>query len=135
MSLRRRSLKSEWFLDMTPCSDIMFTLLLFYILTQSFVTQLPLQLPRIQTGEPTLGTREVHVQIDRDGKVKVGEKWIASPWRESLPGALPASCPTVLLLTHREAPAGVAVELLDALRHLGVTSLSFGGLPLTETIE
>ncbi|HNV72064.1 MAG TPA: biopolymer transporter ExbD [Candidatus Ozemobacteraceae bacterium] len=151
MSLRRRAQKSEPFLDMTPCSDIMFTLLLFYILTQSFVTQMPVQLPRLATGESVVDARQIRLQIERDGQVvcqsafssvppstarrSASECRLEPPWERSLPRVLPASDPAVLVVVHREAPAGIAVELLDALRRLGVPSISFAGLPRTESIE
>ncbi len=171
MSLKRRAQKNESLLDLTPCSDVMFTLLLFYILTQSFVTQMPLQLPRLSTGESVVDTRQVRLRLERDGRVwcamgedqrnatrdglsdqanamahsgsrlateernQKAECLLEPPWEHSLPKVLPGSDPSVLVVVHRESPAGVAVELLDVLRQLGVTDISFAGVPRTETVE
>ena len=45
MGFRRKKVKETFSLDMTTCSDIIFTLLLFYILSQNFLPQTTLELP------------------------------------------------------------------------------------------
>jgi biopolymer transport protein ExbD len=130
MSLRRRSRPEGAALDLTPCSDIIFSLLLFFILTQNFLVQSPLALPRLGAVEQQTKAFSERIEVTASGTLL----WNEIPVTNT-PGALSGKIATVasgagvLLLVHRQAPAGVPIELLDRLRRAGIVQVSFGGLP------
>lgn len=129
MALRRNSNKESFYLDLTTCSDIIFTLLLFYILTQNFIPQTPLELPGISSLEQINNAVQQRVEISADGRIS----WNGVPVStESLETAINkaasmASPTQVLIFAHRQSPAGVAIELLDHLRRKGLNSVAFAG--------
>ncbi|NLI78726.1 MAG: biopolymer transporter ExbD [Candidatus Riflebacteria bacterium] len=132
MSLRRRPVQEGGFLDLTTCSDIIFTLLLFYILTQNFLTQTPLQLPRLTPGEE-LSAQARKIEILATGTIVWDGIPLPAEWEPAVAVRLRtmASEAPVVVNTHARAPAGVVVELLDRLRAGGVRQVAFGGQPRT----
>ncbi len=134
MSLRRRKAREAGFLDLTPCSDIVFSLLLFYILTQNFVAHLPLKLPRVTQTLEQSSVLPVRIEVLASGTILWNGCPLSPHWEDDLPAHVRgvASSVPVLILAHSEAPAGVAIELLDGLRSAGIAQVAFGGLPREE---
>lgn len=137
MRLSRRSSRENFAIDLTTCSDIIFTLLIFYILTQSFVTQVPLNLPKLKSEAQSLTVLPDQIEISRSGQVSWNKTPMGIDWEQNLHDKLGtlASDSTVLILTHKQAPAGIAIELLDRLRLAGVSDVSFGGLPYKDEAD
>ena len=131
MSLRRRLNGNEPMLDLTSASDIIFSLLLFFILTQNFLTTLPMVLPTVTTGEAASREQPFHIAIDASGTVSVAAERLAEPWHAALASrtsAVPRDKP-VLIELDRRAPAGRAVEALDVLRQAGISRVAFVATP------
>jgi len=116
--------------DMTPASDIIFTLLLFFILTQQALPLMQVELPSV--GEHRRQDTAVPVPIEVtaagrviwDGTPLPAEGWL--PDAASRARRLPASAPVVLEID-RKAPAGIALELLDSLQAAGIARLAIAG--------
>ncbi len=137
MSLCRHIPKSgEEDLDLTPCSDIIFTLLLFYILTQSFQSHFPLQLPSLKTGEHRSGASE-RLEITASGTILWSGNPLRTDWECDVRqrAARLSSSTSIILSSHRQAPAGILVELLDRLRNAGVHQVAFAGVPKATDLE
>jgi biopolymer transport protein ExbD len=134
VSLRRRPERPSGFLDLTPCSDIIFTLLLFYILTQNFLTHLPMNLPGLSAGEDAAGGQRIErFDIGAAGEVRWNDADLGSAWKRVVTekSSLIASGTPCVVLVDRQAPAGIVVELLDLLRRHGIQRVTFGGVPTT----
>ena len=134
--MRRKPRREGISLDMTTCSDIIFTLLLFYILTQNFMTQLPLQLPRLEATEQSL-LQPQRIEIVASGTILWNDLPLESNWESAIREKTKtmASSTPVIFLVHRQAPAGMVVELLDRLRTAGITQVAFGGTPIDKTVD
>jgi biopolymer transport protein ExbD len=133
MALRRNNAKEGFALDLTSCSDIIFTLLLFYILTQNFLPQPPLELPAIasQTQGSTTAQR---VEVAQNGQLSLnGEDMTADAIVMQISKKVSnASATQIIIYASRLSPAGVSIELLDRLRQAGISRVAFAGRPENE---
>lgn len=124
MSLKRKRAKESFNLDFTTISDIIFTLLLFYILTQNFIPQTPLDLPGMKNPEQLENNKIHRIEILEDGSISVNGQ---AANIETIPVLKDEEEKQVLIFTHKKAPAGVCIQLLDRLRGQGIKSVSFAG--------
>lgn len=76
-------------LDLTPLIDCIFQLLVFFLLTASFITtpNLGVELPKASSKASTAQQRDLILTITRGGKVMLGDKEMEV---EALPSALKA---------------------------------------------
>ena len=134
MALKReKDVNSLGIFDLTGASDIIFTLLLFYILTQSFLPELKLELPKLTGKSTQVKTTEIKIsekgQISIKGK-KIELTEIANELKVLKKDSLkPLS---IMILADKNSPAGISLQLLDKLQQIGLTKVSFQGLPLSE---
>ena len=73
MSLARKPKNQSFSLDLTTCSDIIFTLLLFYILTQNFIPQIPLDLPAIENANHLENNTHTRIDVLESGNLRWNE--------------------------------------------------------------
>lgn len=138
MSLRRSLGRSERGLDLTPMSDIIFTLLLFFILTQNFLTSLAVDLPRVHTGESLPDEQHITISLLASDVIVVKDRELPVPgWEAGLTDLMSgtSSATTVVLNAHRDARAGIAVEVIDRLRELGIRRVAFTAVPAASPKE
>ncbi len=132
MSFRRKKEKEQFTLDMTTCSDIIFTLLLFYILTQNFLPQTTLDLPETVSSEQAETQEQIKIEISEAGNITWNdvsyseEKLIEQIVQVSNSQEKSA----IMIFAHKKSPAGVCIELLDKLRNAGIKNVIFAGQPL-----
>ena len=109
-------------LDITPLIDVLFMLIIFFVLTATFLSgQIVVDLPQ---GE---GVREgtggsLLLTVTADGALFWGNREIG---REELPGLVRSALDEkgqILVAADRSAPYGDVAEVLDLLRRLGVSS-------------
>ncbi|MBU1107042.1 MAG: biopolymer transporter ExbD, partial [Candidatus Riflebacteria bacterium] len=105
MRLSRKNNRENFSLDMTTCSDIIFTLLIFYILTQSFVTQVPLSLPELKSDMQNLSEVPNQIEISATGQISWNKEVLATKWEQSLNEKLTgiATDSSFLVMAHRQA--------------------------------
>lgn len=131
MRLSRKNNRETFALDLTTCSDIIFTLLIFYILTQSFVVQVPVDLPRLESEVQNITSAAQRLEIQESGAIIWNNESLPADWKGPFAEKLSrvASDSSFVIIAQHKAPAGVAIELLDRLRMAGITSVAFGGIP------
>ncbi|HEY9070858.1 MAG TPA: biopolymer transporter ExbD [Candidatus Ozemobacteraceae bacterium] len=130
MAFRRSPSKDSVSFDMTPASDIIFTLLLFFILTQQTLPLMRIELPAIGTLQAPDQAQPVCVELTASGSII----WSGTPlprttWESALASCvrqLPASS-AIVIEVDRQAPAGTAVELIDRFQAAGITKVAFVG--------
>lgn len=127
----KRSTRSVGILfDMTPASDIIFTLLLFFILTQQALPLMQVELPSVGEHRRQDDGVPVPIEVTASGRVVWdGTPLPAEDWLSAVASRarqLPASAPVVLEID-RKAPAGIALELLDRLQTAGINRLAVAG--------
>ena len=122
MGLKRHRKSSAPEVDISPLIDVVFILLIFFMVTTTFVKdqQLDLERPGASSGDPA-STKALRVAIDRQGGLFVGDNAV-KPWmlqsrvrdflRDSGDGA-------VLVVADRRVAAERLIEVVDQCRLAG----------------
>ena len=116
-------------LNITPLIDIVFILLIFFVVTTTFVHELglPIDRPASSTASEQ-ATHVVRVAVSRQGEITVDAQ-PTSPWRveaevraqlRDRPGA------AVLVIADRGAVADALVDVIDACRRAGAKDVALG---------
>lgn len=119
----RRRTAEEAQIDLTPMLDIVFIMLIFFVVSSSFTQsrQLPLQLPEAQGHKTAAQVR--HVQLTADGQLG----WQGTPiTRQQLAAHLAQLSPESSLVVEADSdvPHGLVVALLEQAKQAGVTRLA-----------
>lgn len=118
--------EAEAVIDMTPMIDMVFILLIFFMVTASFVKDMKLELERPKASSAvTASSKAIRLFIDRSGDTYLdGEPirlWlIQSKLRDLLNNT---SSKVVLVVTDEGVPAGRLVEVVDQARLAGAESV------------
>ena len=128
MKLRNWRVTREPRLMVIPMIDIIFFLLVFFMLnTLSMVQQnvLPVQLPKAKSAD-SQPMKQVAVTITEDGKVQVGEKVIAPHELRAQAQQELGGDPEVIFILRADhrISHGVVMEVLDELKIAGVKRIS-----------
>ncbi len=116
-------------LDITPLIDVVFLLLIFFMLTSSFLMQpgIRVRLPRVHIGAP-VEIQKLEISIDDSDRVYVGKrpltieelKAVVKDWSDrgtNLP---------VLIRGDEDASLGCVVQVWDICKAAGITKLRIG---------
>lgn len=127
-SARRRKCSAA--IDMTPMLDIVFQLVLFFLVSTTFSVQpgIQLDLPESSTAE-SVQTAGLTVSVAADGSVwlngeSVRPERLAAALAEFDAGGVKREELPVLLELDVQVPAGTLVDILDAVRAAGYRELS-----------
>ncbi len=124
-SERRRRAGS--ILNLTPLIDIVFLLLVFFMLTSHFIQEqaIDIDLPKAKSGNEAIEKEFVEVIVSPDGELLIdGRKVQLEHLEETLKGALHApGAKYVRLRGDHESRLGLAVTVIDAARTAGAESL------------
>ncbi|AZO95972.1 biopolymer transporter ExbD [Halocella sp. SP3-1] len=110
----------EMHLDIAPLIDIVFMLLLFFMLTSSFVTDngIELNLPQAETGKIQEESEPVVIYIDQDQRIFLDkETFELEQLEKSLAEKLKNSqLKKVVLKSDEAVPMGFVVKVMDIAR-------------------
>ncbi|BBB91975.1 MAG TPA: biopolymer transporter ExbD [Methylomusa anaerophila] len=125
MSLRKSRHSIGVHLDMTPMVDVMMLLVIFFMMSTTFILTnpgLPINLPKAAAvaDQP----QNIVVVINRDGQLAVGDRTISLSELRSLLTATAAKQPVVYLKADKEVRHGTVVEVMDEIRKTGISKLS-----------
>lgn len=115
-------------LDLTPMVDVVFLLIIFFMVTTTFVTSetgLPVDLPSAQTG--ALSPADVpSVTIDREQRLFLGDSEIAERDLVGLLRTRLAATPSgvVVLRADQTVPHGTAVRVMDLIKAAGASQIA-----------
>lgn len=121
-------------MESTAMSDIIFNLLIFFLLSSSFVVQTGMQIDPPEVVAPmNMELSQVVVTLRPEGDVFVNDQPVT--W-DQLKGGLEealanASTKHVVVFGDKEAPLGRAIEVLELGREAGATGFSFATRPKT----
>ena len=115
-------------IDITPLMDIVFQLLLFFILTSAFLQpSLPLELPA-SAREHEQREADMVVSVDGNGQVFVNEDLVPIPIETIEPAlrrlALEKPDAIVILRGDRQVRYGSFFEILDTIRNAGIKTVN-----------
>lgn len=117
---------SESSIDLSPLIDVVFLLLIFFMVTTSFTRDMKLDLERPSArSAQRADSKALRVYIDAQERVYIDELPV-KPWmvgsrvREGLSGQRD---PMVLVVTDQEVPAQTLVQVIDSCRIAGASSV------------
>lgn len=127
MSFLRKQ-REEPRVDLTPMVDVVFLLLIFFMISTTFVESpgISIKLPESSSQTIDREPKEIKVYLSQEGDLYHGEKKISlDEFRALLADhASAAERTTVLLLADQEARHGKVVTLMDLARDAGFTKLA-----------
>jgi len=127
VSLRRRQSRKTAELNMSPLIDMIFILLIFFVVTTSFVKEagVDVQRPVAQTAETKESTNIV-MAITAENVIVVEGKPIDVRSVQSYMERFLMQNPngSVVLAADRNSRSGIVIQVLDACRLAGVKNLS-----------
>lgn len=119
---------SEAMINMMPMIDVVFLLLIFFLLTSVVVTQpvLDLSLPRATHSEPMKKGQVIQILIRREGQIEIDKKIIRLDALERFfkTKIQSGEHPKLLMTADQKAPFGIVVQILDLLQGLGLRDIA-----------
>ncbi len=125
----KRRLRSRAIVDLVPMIDVVFQLILFFLVSTTFaiLPGITLKLPESSTAEPTAMTRLAVAVVDRD-EVYLNDDRMTLRELEarlaSVSAAERAEIKSVTLEADRAVSYGLTIEVLDILRKSGFRGIN-----------
>lgn len=123
----RRKKEEEPILGITPLIDIVFLLLIFFMLTSHFhvASGIPIRLPKVTQSAYDGKSKEIILAIDREGRIYLkGEKTDLKNLGTKLEDLVKkGELVQLLLQADREVKHGTVVQVMDLAKSSGVSSL------------
>ena len=126
---RRYRLQDEAEINITPMLDIVFIMLIFFIVTTSFVRETGLEVSQPNAAPPPAVQHDkgpIVVRIDSSGRISVKGRPLEPRALEANLEREKAEKPTAPLIVaaHPQAATEVLVAVLDAARSVGIESIN-----------
>jgi biopolymer transport protein ExbD len=119
--------QEETELDMTPMLDIVFIMLIFFIVTTSFVKEsgVTVSTPQAQTASQQENTN-IFIAITAGGEVWIDRRPVDPRSVRAIVARLHADNPegSVIIQSDEEAATGMLVEVMDQVRLAGVEGIA-----------
>ena len=125
----RQTRSEEPRIDITPLIDVVFLLLIFFMVTTTFQqeTRLKVDLPEAVSGAPSVRQERIVLEVSAEGGYQLQGEAVESS-REALRAALAALGPAgerpLVLQADGKAPHDAVVRAMDAARLSGFDKLS-----------
>ncbi len=122
----RKCQAEEQGIDMSPLIDMVFILLIFFMVSATFVRDMDLEINRPQaTSSTPSSTKAIRIYIDASGDTYLDNQpirsWvIQSKLRDMLRSSLDS---TVLIVTDESVPASKLIEVVDQARLAGAKDI------------
>jgi biopolymer transport protein ExbD len=133
MAYERSRRRSSVALNLTPLIDVVFLLLVFFLLTAHFVQekQIDVKLPKAESSESFEEEMKIEVVISEDGVIRIDEQIVAvDDLKETLQKRVTSAVnKSVVLRADATTHLELAVKVMDASRLAGAQSVEI----LTET--
>lgn len=118
--------KIRMHLDIAPLIDIVFLLLIFFMLTAHFIVQpgIEITLPTAKAAEPR-EAEDIIISITKENEIFLNDKWIdISELKDSLEEKLELSSKkTVILKADEKINLGLAVKIMDIAKQANAKEL------------
>jgi biopolymer transport protein ExbD len=123
-------------INVIPLIDVLLTLLMFFVLTSTFIqhSRLQVTLPKASTQDRDMNAAALTVMIDRDGRFFVGSDEVMGEGIEALKQTIARNAGDdrerqVTIRADANTPHQDVVTAMDALGQLGFTRLSIATTP------
>ena len=131
---RKHGTIEEAQIDMTPMLDVTFIMLIFFIVTTSFVKESGVEVSR-PTAQTTVTQKgNIMIGVNVNGQVWMQKRQIGMdavrPYVEAARAEAPES--SVVIVADRGAPAGVVIQVMDQARLAGVSNIAIAAAKATD---
>ncbi|MEA3560330.1 MAG: biopolymer transporter ExbD [Candidatus Omnitrophota bacterium] len=125
MKFKRHVELAKGRLDITPLIDVIFLLLIFFMLTSTFVLQpvIRVKLPKAITSE-VLRERNLIIEVTAEGKIYFSNEIISLPKLEEKLKTIAGESKSLLIKADEKASLGQVVEVWDLCRDAGISQVS-----------
>ena len=125
MKFKRHVELAKGRLDITPLIDVIFLLLIFFMLTSTFVLQpvIRVKLPKAITSE-VLRERNLIIEVTAEGKIYFNNEIISLPKLEEKLKSIAGKSKSLLIKADEKASLGQVVEVWDLCRDAGISQVS-----------
>ena len=113
-------------INLSPLIDMMFLLLIFFIVTTAFVEEvgIELQKPKAASSQ-TLEKKSIFIGVSKDGKVMYGDKEIGiNGVRGMVSRLLRAQESPVIIIADEASRSGMLVDVIDECKLAGAKKVS-----------
>ena len=112
-------------LDVTPLIDMIFQLLIFFMLTSSFIIQpgIKINLPKAVTSEVS-EARNLLITVSRENVVYIDKKIVTNKELKASLGNACRNKMAVLIMSDQRANLGKVVEIWDMARDSGIEQVN-----------
>jgi len=128
----RRSRREEVQVNLTPLIDVVFLLLIFFMVSTTFTreTQLEIDLPESTSQQAAAEGPSLEIMVDGQGRYAVNDQPLLRHDAETLKQALAELAgnrrdQTVVITGDAQAPHQAMIYALDAVGQLGFTKVSY----------
>jgi len=132
MKLRHRNSEKRVEVNITPLIDVVFLLLIFFMVSTTFnrESELQINLPLASAGSVELPPELVEIVIAKDGSFVIAGKQLRDADASTVQKALAAAIGSerdqpVVLRADGETPHQAVITAMDAARKLGISKLTF----------
>lgn len=127
----RKFRREEMSLNLTPLIDVVFLLLIFFMVTTTFreESEIEIDLPQASNQPVEQVGNPLEVVIDRDGRFYIGQKLVINTQLDTLKRALRKAKgdrknPPVIISADAKSPHQAVVTAMDAARQVGLLRMS-----------
>ena len=132
---RPRSRSEEVFINLTPLIDVVFLLLIFFMVSTTFATiryGIKVDLPRTTTPEERI-EENIVISITKDNQIYLGKKWVKEENLVSLlRREIKRKGSLVIINADKEVKHGRVVRIMDLARKAGAGKLGILTAPEKE---
>ena len=132
MQRRRKNRDEEMDINITPMLDIVFIMLIFFIVTTSFVKETGIDPQRPVAETASAKPRgNILIGVDTGGQIWMNNRQIELSQVRQLVEDAVAETPesSVVLVSDETSPTGVLIDIMDQVRLSGVTDISVSAIP------
>ena len=125
----RHKIEEETEVDMTPMLDIVFIMLIFFIVTTSFIKESGIEINRPnknQSEAPPNPTSPIVIRISDNGEVSIGPSLIEVAQVEARVSAALSKKPkaAVIVMSSESARTGIVIGVVDAVKKAGIAQVT-----------
>lgn len=128
MAIGRRRTEEESQIDLTPMLDVVFIMLIFFIVTATFINETAINVQRPPTTEepPDLENRNIVFQVGSNGDITLGDRRIDVRSVRANVERLRAENPEakVIIAADPKAKAETYIKIADQAREAGIYDIS-----------
>jgi biopolymer transport protein ExbD len=128
----RRSRLEDPDLNLTPLIDVVFLLLIFFMVSTTFKreSEIIIELPEAESGESREMQRQIEIAIDASGRYYVNEQEVVNTKITTLMQAIKKVAgdnkePVIIISGDAKAPHQSVMTAVDALQQLGFVHMTF----------